>query len=205
MQEGVQDPGPARPGDSGAELTGGERGGRRQSRQLASLSIADVSPRLATQRIMALFGRGEHREAAAFLRRISVTTFRQLVTQLPTSHFVDCLPQSLPLLEVRPHISSNGSDPIGLCFVPCSIVYIIYWVCGCVPPTWVGVCCLTLMFPPGPVLQAVPLRGGQEALLRPLRVPRDRGLAARQVLRPPGGPEPRQQGGKVRIDSYSRH
>ena len=60
------------------------------------------------------------------------------------------------------------------------------------------------MFPPGPVLQAVPLWGGQEALLRPLRVPRDRGLAARQVLRPPGGPEPRQQGGKVRIDSYSR-
>ena len=29
-----------------------------------------------------------------------MTTFRQLVTQLPTDVFVDCLPQSLPLLEV---------------------------------------------------------------------------------------------------------
>ena len=28
-----------------------------------------------------------------------MATFRQLVTQLPTDVFVDCLPQSLPLLE----------------------------------------------------------------------------------------------------------
>ena len=77
---------------------GGERSSRR-SRQLASLSIADVSPRLALQRILALFQRGDHREAAAFLRRISVATFRQMVGQLPTDMFVDCLPQSLPLLE----------------------------------------------------------------------------------------------------------
>ena len=44
---------------------------------------------------------GDHREAAAFLKRISMVTFRQLVTQLPTDVFVDCLPQSLPLLEVN--------------------------------------------------------------------------------------------------------
>lgn len=89
---------------SGGELSdisgsgSGERSSRR-SRQLASLSIADVSPRLALQRILALFQRGDHREAAAFLRRISVATFRQMVGQLPTDMFVDCLPQSLPLLE----------------------------------------------------------------------------------------------------------
>ena len=82
---------------SGAEFS--DSGQSRRSRQLASLSIADVSPRLALQRILALFQRGEHREAAAFLRRISVSTFRQLVGQLPSDLFVDCLPQSLPLLE----------------------------------------------------------------------------------------------------------
>ena len=35
--------------------------GRRVSRQLASLSIADMSPRLAVQRVLQLFQRGEHR------------------------------------------------------------------------------------------------------------------------------------------------
>ena len=84
---------------SGSATEFSDSGQSRRSRQLASLSIADVSPRLALQRILALFQRGEHREAAAFLRRISVSTFRQLVGQLPSDLFVDCLPQSLPLLE----------------------------------------------------------------------------------------------------------
>ena len=96
VQEKVQEV--VRSGELSDISGSGERSSRR-SRQLASLSIADVSPRLATQRILALFQRGEHREAAAFLRRISVTTFRQMVAQLPTDMFVDCLPQTLPLLE----------------------------------------------------------------------------------------------------------
>lgn len=94
-----QDKGDSRPAPGDLMSPAERPGARRQSRQLASLSIADVSPRLATQRIMALFQRGDHREAAAFLKRISMATFRQLVTQLPTDVFVDCLPQSLPLLE----------------------------------------------------------------------------------------------------------
>ena len=40
-----------------------------------------------------------------------MTTFRQLVTQLPTDVFVDCLPQSLPLLEVT---STNHDNNHGL-------------------------------------------------------------------------------------------
>ena len=81
------------------------RGGRRRdaevtrSRQMASLSIADMSPRLALQRILALFERGEQREAAAFLHRLSITTFRQILPDLPTDLFVESLPQSLPVLE----------------------------------------------------------------------------------------------------------
>ena len=95
-----------------------------------------------------------------------MVTFRQLVTQLPTDVFVDCLPQSLPLLEVNLLIldCDNNVTPLS----------------------------------PGAVLQAVPLWTGQEAVLRPGRVPRDRGLAAGQVLRQAGGPGPGQQGGKVR-------
>ena len=70
-----------------------------RSRQMASLSIADMSPRLALQRILALFERGEQREAAAFLHRLSITTFRQILPDLPTDLFVESLPQSLPVLE----------------------------------------------------------------------------------------------------------
>jgi hypothetical protein len=33
------------------------------------------------------------------LRRLSLPTFKQLVSQLPTDHFVENLPQSLPILE----------------------------------------------------------------------------------------------------------
>jgi len=78
---------------------GGKESDNGSRRQLASLSIADMSPRLALQRILALFERGEQREAAAFLRRLSMSTFRQIVTELPTDLFVDSLPQSLPVLE----------------------------------------------------------------------------------------------------------
>ena len=57
---------------------------------------------------------------------------------------------------------------------------------------------LSLLHSPGAVLQAVPLWAGQEAVLRPGRVPRDRGLAAGQVLRQAGGPRSGQPRGKVR-------
>lgn len=62
---------------------------RRVSRQLASLSIADMSPKLAVQRVVGLFQRGEHREAAAFLRRVSPATFKQIVHQGPSIDIAD--------------------------------------------------------------------------------------------------------------------
>ena len=46
------------------------------NKRLASLSIADMSPKLALQRILALYERGDHREAAAFIRRLTYATFR---------------------------------------------------------------------------------------------------------------------------------
>jgi len=70
------------------------------NRRLASLTIADMSPRLALQRILALYERGDHREAAAFIRRLTYATFRQLVDDLPMSTFVEsAMPHSLPILE----------------------------------------------------------------------------------------------------------
>ena len=67
---------------------------------MASLSIADMSPRLALQRILALFEKGEQREAAGFLNRLSITTFRQVLPDLPTDLFVESLPQVLPLTKL---------------------------------------------------------------------------------------------------------
>ena len=94
--------------EGGEEETRSRAGGRGQrvrreqeasTRRMASLSIADMSPRLALQRILALFKKGEQREAAAFLQRLSMVTFRQILKDLPSDLFVESLPQSLPVLE----------------------------------------------------------------------------------------------------------
>ena len=70
------------------------------NKRLASLTIADMSPKLALQRILALYQRGDHREAAAFIRRLTYATFRQLVDDLPMATFVETsMPHSLPILE----------------------------------------------------------------------------------------------------------
>lgn len=77
-----------------------ELGSRPASHNTASaMTIADVSPRLALQRILMLYENGEHREAAAFLRRLAPTTFRQLLPQLPADLFIESMPHSLPILE----------------------------------------------------------------------------------------------------------
>ena len=77
-----------------------ELGSRPASQNTASaMTIADVSPRLALQRILMLYENGDHREAAAFLRRLSPPTFRQLLPQLPADLFIESMPHSLPILE----------------------------------------------------------------------------------------------------------
>lgn len=64
-----------------------------------AMSLPDSSPRLALQRILMLYEKGEHREAANFLRRLSFQTFRQLLPQLPAESFIEAMPHSLPILE----------------------------------------------------------------------------------------------------------
>lgn len=64
-----------------------------------AMSLPDSSPRLALQRILSLYEKGDHREAASFMRRISVTTFRSIVPQLPADVFIEAMPHSLPILE----------------------------------------------------------------------------------------------------------
>ncbi len=81
------------------------------NKRLASLTIADMSPRLALQRIMLLYERGDHREAAAFIRRISQPTYRQLVTELPIDRFIESMPHSMPVLEAiyaKVYLASNN-------------------------------------------------------------------------------------------------
>lgn len=75
-------------------------GGRLDSQNLATaMSLPDSSPRQALQRILFLYENGEHREAAAFMRRLSFQTFRQILPQLPADIFVESMPHSLPILE----------------------------------------------------------------------------------------------------------
>ncbi len=101
------------------------------NKRLASLTIADMSPRLALQRIMLLFDRGDHREAAAFLRRVSQPTFRQMAAQLPVDLFIDAMPQSMPILEAvyaKAYLGSpNGtltvSGRLGEKFTPEAVVW----------------------------------------------------------------------------------
>ena len=69
------------------------------NKRLASLTIADMSPRLVHQRILLLFEKGDHREAAAFIRRVSQPTYRQIVNELPIDLFIDSMPHSMPILE----------------------------------------------------------------------------------------------------------
>ena len=71
------------------------------SQNLASaMSLPDPSsPRMALQRILDLYEKGDHREAAAFMRRLSFPAFRQILPQLPADIFVESMPHSLPILE----------------------------------------------------------------------------------------------------------
>lgn len=64
-----------------------------------AMSLPDSSPRMALQRILVLYENGEHREAAAFMRRLSFQTFRQVLPQLPADIFIESMPHSLPILE----------------------------------------------------------------------------------------------------------
>ena len=74
--------------------------GRIDSQNLATaMAIPDSSPRLALQRILMLYENGEHREAAAFMRRLSFQTFRQVLPHLPADIFIESMPHSLPILE----------------------------------------------------------------------------------------------------------
>ncbi len=64
-----------------------------------AMGLQEASPRQALQRILVLYERGEHREAAAFMRRLSFNTFRAMLPQLPADVFVESMPHSLPILE----------------------------------------------------------------------------------------------------------
>jgi hypothetical protein len=74
--------------------------GRQDSQNVTTaMMLSDTSPRQALQRILFLYENGEHREAAAFMRRLSFQTFRQILPQLPADIFVESMPHSLPILE----------------------------------------------------------------------------------------------------------
>ena len=71
---------------------------------------------------MLLYERGEYREAAAFIRRVSSPTYRQIVTELPIDRFVDAMPHSMPVLEAI--YAKVGMD----CFLTdLYVTLVLYW------------------------------------------------------------------------------
>jgi hypothetical protein len=89
--------------------------GRLDSQNVTTaMMLSDTSPRQALQRILFLYENGEHREAAAFMRRLSFQTFRQILPQLPADIFVESMPHSLPILEAlyAKIFLGNGNAPI---------------------------------------------------------------------------------------------
>ena len=89
--------------------------GRLDSQNVTTaMMLSDTSPRQALQRILFLYENGEHGEAAAFKRRLTFQTVRQILPQLPADIFVESMPHSLPILEAlyAKIFLGNGNQPV---------------------------------------------------------------------------------------------
>lgn len=67
--------------------------------RVSSMTIADVSPRIAVKKVLLLYEHGQYRQAATFIQRLSVPTFRIILRELPIDIFVEAMPHSIPILE----------------------------------------------------------------------------------------------------------
>ncbi|XP_059470854.1 uncharacterized protein LOC132193916 [Neocloeon triangulifer] len=67
--------------------------------RINSMTIADVSPRVAVKRIILLYENYQYREAANFINRLSHGTFKVILHELPVDLFVESMPNSLSILE----------------------------------------------------------------------------------------------------------
>jgi hypothetical protein len=67
--------------------------------RINSMTIADVSPRVAVKRIILLYDNYQYREAANFINRLSHGTFKVILHELPVDLFVESMPNSLSILE----------------------------------------------------------------------------------------------------------
>ncbi|KAI9564615.1 hypothetical protein GHT06_008356 [Daphnia sinensis] len=83
------------PSDRNARLVGEIQ----LSSRVASMTIADVSPRFAFKKIMMLSENKQYRESANFINRLSGGTFGVIVHDLPVDQFIESMPQSLPIIE----------------------------------------------------------------------------------------------------------
>ncbi|GIY37936.1 uncharacterized protein CDAR_8131 [Caerostris darwini] len=73
--------------------------GYSDSDSTSSMTIVDVSPKVAIKRIILLYENYQYREAANFINRLHTTIFKYILDDLPVDMFIDAIPQSLPILE----------------------------------------------------------------------------------------------------------
>lgn len=67
--------------------------------RVSSMTIADISPRIAVKKVLLLYEHAQYNEAANFIDRLSVTTFRIILRELPIDIFIEAMPHSLSILE----------------------------------------------------------------------------------------------------------
>ncbi|XP_049859153.1 uncharacterized protein LOC126353934 [Schistocerca gregaria] len=83
----------------GGPQYGGSHSDQELDSRISSMTIADVSPRFAVKRIILLYENSQFREAANFINRLSHSTFKVILTELPIDLFVESMPHSLSILE----------------------------------------------------------------------------------------------------------
>ncbi|ODN02489.1 Mitochondria-eating protein [Orchesella cincta] len=67
--------------------------------RVSSMTIADISPRIAVKKVLLLYEHAQYHEASNFIDRLSVTTFRIILRELPIDIFIEAMPHSLPIME----------------------------------------------------------------------------------------------------------
>ena len=84
--------------------------------RVSSMTIADISPRIAVKKVLLLYEHAQYNEAANFIDRLSITTFRIILRELPIDIFIEAMPHSLPIMESlysKVFASEGGSGGAG--------------------------------------------------------------------------------------------
>lgn len=98
---------------------------------VGSMTIADVSPRFAVKRILLLYENAQYREAANFINRLSHSTFKTILNQLPIDLFIEAMPHSVSILEaLYAKVFLSSDCGIKILKPDCVLLQVVKLFCG---------------------------------------------------------------------------